>query len=148
MDAISLNLTPYCHISLLYIYIISFDIKINHIRIWTTCSHASHWHHCNHCHYCKVYFVVFHNIISTLIFFYHPSMVTPQNSFIIRALWLPQAWYCGVESVFAYVDHQGVDIWTSDTSNLNLDCARKEELDLTNARKRLGSWTWWEGIIA
>ena len=51
---LSLNLTPYCHVSLLYI--IGFDFKINYQRIRTTCSHASC---CHHCHYCNDDFELF-----------------------------------------------------------------------------------------
>ena len=51
---LNLNLPHCCHMSLPYIT--SFDIRIIHQRIQTTCSHAPHCHHCN------VDFVLFHNV--------------------------------------------------------------------------------------
>jgi hypothetical protein len=57
---LSMNLTPYCHVSLSYI--MDFVIEISHQGIQTTRSHASRCHHYNDYHYCNVDFVVFHNV--------------------------------------------------------------------------------------
>ena len=55
-DVLNLNLTPHCHVLLPYIS--DSDMKINHQRIQTRCSHASHRRHCEYHHYCKVGFYV------------------------------------------------------------------------------------------
>jgi hypothetical protein len=54
---LSLNLPPCCYIFLPYIT--SFDVKIIHQRVQTTCLHASH---CHHCHYGNVGFVCFQDV--------------------------------------------------------------------------------------
>ena len=53
-----------------YVYIMGFDIKINHQRIQTTHSHASRCHHCSYCQQCNLDFVVFHNVTC----YYNPRL--------------------------------------------------------------------------
>ena len=94
MDVLSLSLTPCYHISLLYI--MGFDIKINHQRIQTTCSHA-HTHHVD----INVIIVIIamltlcYSIMlhATLILLYHAFMLTLHNSLTSHALPVGLRWF-------------------------------------------------------
>jgi hypothetical protein len=93
-DELNLKLPPCYHISLPYT--MGFDLKVIHQRNQTTCLHATHCHHCHYSHFFSM-LTLCYSILShtTLVFYYHASMLTLHTSLISRALWLAQAWYWG-----------------------------------------------------